>query len=186
MGNPRTLAKLWTFYPSGPPLQPIPSWNPNAEQPNNTIYQVLRENATQSIVTVSIGSLLGSIMLIMTINHIPRKQFLKWSFIWLAVLFAITGGSFFTVFHTNMHSVAIVLVALCHFSFNFGTLPLSPFKSMYSNPLTLHYHRSKYSHIYYSSRDIPHPISLYLPWHCCRQWKARLRHCSSYPALHCI
>jgi hypothetical protein len=46
-------------------------------------------------------------MLIMTINHIPRKQFLKWSFIWLAVLFAITGGSLFTVFHTNIHSVTM-------------------------------------------------------------------------------
>jgi PHS family inorganic phosphate transporter-like MFS transporter len=136
MGNPRTLAKLWTFYPSGPPLEPVPSWNPNAAQPNDTIYQVLRQNAIQNILTVCVGSLLGSILLIMTINHIPRTQFLKWSFICLAMLFAMTGGSFFSVFHTNMHAVTIVLVALCHFAFSFGTLYLSVSNLRYLNQLT--------------------------------------------------
>jgi len=121
MGNPRTLAKLWTFYPPGnPPLGPVPSWNPNPAKPNATIYQVLRENAKQNLITVCIGSLLGSILLIMIINHVPRRQFLMWSFAWLAVLFAITGGSFFSVFHTDFHAVSIVLIALCHFSFNIG------------------------------------------------------------------
>jgi MFS transporter, PHS family, inorganic phosphate transporter len=128
MGNPRTLAKLWTFYPSSQPLLPVPSWNPNPAQPNATIFEVLRENAKQNLITVCIGSLLGSILLIMIINYIPRKKFLMWSFIWLAILFAVTGGSFFSVFHTDFHAVSIVLVALCHFSFNLGDLT-NPFWS---------------------------------------------------------
>jgi PHS family inorganic phosphate transporter-like MFS transporter len=121
MGSPRTLAKLWTFYPPGnPPLIPVKSWNSNPAKPNATIYQVLKDDATQNLITVCIGSVLGSILLIMVINHVPRKQFLMWSFIWLAALFAITGGSFFSVFHTDLHAVSIVLIALCHFSFNLG------------------------------------------------------------------
>ena len=119
MGNPSTLAKLWTYNP-GKVLGEVPSWNPNAAQPDASIYEALRNNAVQNLVTVCAGSLAGCILLLLIIDYVPRKQFLVYSFIWLAVLFFVTGGSFFSVFHNDFHAASIVLVGLCHFSFNLG------------------------------------------------------------------
>ncbi|KAK4031646.1 hypothetical protein C8A01DRAFT_21176, partial [Parachaetomium inaequale] len=67
-----------------------------------------------------LGSLAGCMLLLLIVDYIPRKQFLTYSFVWLAALFFVTGGSFFAVFHNDFHAVTIVLVALCHFSFNLG------------------------------------------------------------------
>ena len=120
MGNPSTLAKLWTYNADGGHLGDVPSWNSNAARPDASIYDALRDNAIQNLITVCIGSLAGCIVLLMIIDYVPRKQLLTYSFVWLAVLFFITGGSFFAVFHNDFHAVTIVLVALCHFSFNLG------------------------------------------------------------------
>jgi MFS transporter, PHS family, inorganic phosphate transporter len=122
MGSPRIISKLWTYVPPGIPdtTKPVPSWQSNQVYPASNIYDVLRTNATQNLITVCIGSLTGSILLLLIINYVPRKQFLMYSFIWLAALFFVTGISFFSVFHTHNHAVSIVLVALCHFSFNLG------------------------------------------------------------------
>ncbi len=120
MGNPSTLAKLWTYNADGGHLGDVPSWNSNAARPDASIYDALRDNAIQNLITVCIGSLAGCIVLLMIIDYVPRKQFLTYSFVWLAVLFFITGGSFFAVFHNDFQAVTIVLVALCHFSFNLG------------------------------------------------------------------
>jgi PHS family inorganic phosphate transporter-like MFS transporter len=120
MGNPSTLAKLWTYYQAGEPLGDVPSWNPNAARPHASIFDALRDNAVQNLITVCIGSVSGCVLLLMIIDYVPRKQFLMYSCLWLAALFFITGGSFFAVFHNDLHAVSIVLVALCHFSFNLG------------------------------------------------------------------
>ncbi|KAK3303018.1 major facilitator superfamily domain-containing protein [Chaetomium strumarium] len=96
MGNLSTLAKLWTSF------------------------EALRDNAVQNLITVCIGSVSGCVMLLLLIDYVPRRQFLTYSFLWMAALFLVTGGSFFAVFHNDLHAVSIVLVALCHFSFNLG------------------------------------------------------------------
>jgi MFS transporter, PHS family, inorganic phosphate transporter len=120
MGNPSTLAKIWTYHQPDTPLGIVPSWNPNASRPDASIFEALRDNAVQNLITVCIGSMSGCLLLLLIIDYIPRKEFLMFSFIWLAALFFVTGGSFFSVFHNDFHAVTIVLVALCHFSFNLG------------------------------------------------------------------
>ncbi len=122
IGSPRTLAKIWTFNPSGKRLGSVPSWNPNPALPNATIYEVLRENAIQSLLTVNIANIFGSVLLVMVINYVPRKELHMWSFLWLSVLLFITGGSFFSVFHTDFHAVTIMFVAIINVSFNLGEL----------------------------------------------------------------
>lgn len=154
MGNPRTLAKIWT--PPGRNItENAASWLIDPSLPSASIFDVLEQGAKQSIITVSIGSLLGSILFVKFADYIPRKQFLLWSFLWLAVLFAITGGSFFGVFQTDAYAITIVLIALCHFSFNLGkrssheslrrTLTVLS-RSHRLIPLS----RRKYTHFYYS------------------------------------
>jgi PHS family inorganic phosphate transporter-like MFS transporter len=98
----------------------VPSWNTIPSHPEYSIYDVLLNNAIQNLATVCTGSLLGSILLLLIIDYIPRKEFLSYSFLWMAALFFVTGGSFFGVFQNDLHAVTIVLVALCHFSFNLG------------------------------------------------------------------
>ncbi|KAI1112284.1 MFS general substrate transporter [Nemania sp. NC0429] len=121
INSPRTLAKIWTDRPvPQDSLDKIATWNTNAAHPEYGIYQVLRENAVYNLATVCIGSVIGSILLILIIDYVPRKQFLTYSFLWLAALFIITGGSFFAVFHNDLHGITIVLIALCHFSLNLG------------------------------------------------------------------
>jgi PHS family inorganic phosphate transporter-like MFS transporter len=120
MGNPSTLAKLWTYNPAGTVHDNIPNWNPNDAKPHASIFEALRDNAVQSLITVCIGSVSGCVMLLLLIDYVPRRQFLMYSFIWMAALFFVTGGSFFAVFHNDLHAVSIVLVALAHFSFNLG------------------------------------------------------------------
>ncbi|KAK4031645.1 hypothetical protein C8A01DRAFT_41904, partial [Parachaetomium inaequale] len=53
MGNPSTLAKLWTYSPDKV-LGDVPSWNPNAARPGASIFDALRDNAVQNLITVCI------------------------------------------------------------------------------------------------------------------------------------
>ena len=130
MGNPSTLAKLWTGRrPSNDGVAgDVPSWNPNAARPEASIFEALRDNAVQNLATVCAGSLAGCALLLAVVDRVPRREFLAYSFVWLAALFFVTGGSFFAVFGggsgsgsgDNLHAVTIALIALCHFSFNLG------------------------------------------------------------------
>jgi PHS family inorganic phosphate transporter-like MFS transporter len=129
MGNPRTLATIWSTWNHSEDIPRPPSWNTNPTlglidssipKWNATIYDVLESNATQSIQTVSIASVIGSLFFIAAVNHVSRRRWLVWSFLSLAVLLIITGGTFAAVFHTQSHTVTVVLVAICHFLFNFG------------------------------------------------------------------
>lgn len=125
INNPHTLARLWASDPVHSNIKDVPNWVSDLTQISDdgvlpSIYQVLEENGRNSILTVSLGSIVGSIILIKVINYIPRKKVLSWSFLWLAALLAITGGSYFRAFHSDFHAVSIVLYALCQLSFNLG------------------------------------------------------------------
>jgi PHS family inorganic phosphate transporter-like MFS transporter len=121
INNPKVIAELWAYTT---PAQQVDAAKPlswvNPSAPNQTIYEVLRLDAIQSIITISVGSLLGSAILIKVINYIPRKSWLAWSFVGLAVLFAIVGGTYSTAKDSNLHALTITLYVLSQLLFNLG------------------------------------------------------------------
>lgn len=100
--NSRTLSTLWEEKRSG------------------NLYQDLLDSAKRSIVTVSIGSLAGSIILINVIDRIPRRKILMWSYLLLAFLLLVTGICFFKATDTRAYPLTIVMYALCQLAFNLG------------------------------------------------------------------
>ena len=121
INNPRVIAQIWSSQPvSNFTLAGgTPDWA-NPSDPDLSIYEVLRQDGIRSIITISIGSLLGSIILIKAINYIPRKSWLVWSFIGMTVLFAVVGGSYFRAANTDLHGLTITLYVLCQLLFNLG------------------------------------------------------------------
>jgi hypothetical protein len=68
-----------------------------------------------AVVTVSIDSLFGSVIVIAIIDHIPRKKILAWSFLLLAAFLLITGGLFMAL------GIALLLSYSTHFVRPFST-----------------------------------------------------------------
>jgi PHS family inorganic phosphate transporter-like MFS transporter len=97
----------------------IPDWQ-NPFHPGTNIYQELYRSAKEYILTISCGSLTGSVVLLLFVDYIPRKNWLVGSFIILAVLFAILGSFYATVEFTPRHWVTVTFYILCQFFFNVG------------------------------------------------------------------
>lgn len=74
---------------------------------------------------VSVGSIIGSALMIKLIDYVPRKKMLTWSFLWLGVLLAATGVCFLRTFESNLYGLTIALYVLCQISFNFGANTLT-------------------------------------------------------------
>lgn len=108
-----------------PDWETFPNWATDQTMPCNTIYDVLLEQAKQYLLTVSLSSIAGSIAFIYFANRIPRKQWLTASFLILAVLFMVAGGVYYGVAYTHGAPATVVLVAICHFAFNFGANTLT-------------------------------------------------------------
>jgi PHS family inorganic phosphate transporter-like MFS transporter len=122
INNPRVIAQIWSSQPvtNGTSLaNDTPDWQ-NPSDPNESIYEVLKQDGIRSIITISIGSMLGSIILIKMINYVPRKAWLTWSFVGMAVLFAVVGGTYFKAANSDLHALTIVLYVLCQLLFNLG------------------------------------------------------------------
>ncbi|OXV07485.1 hypothetical protein Egran_04750 [Elaphomyces granulatus] len=134
VNSPRNIATLWSQSDTVLNI-PIPDWISDPSSVNSSssanssssvvpsypaIYQVLMQNGKQSILTVSIGSLIGSLIIIKTINYFPRKTIFAWSFLLVAVLLLITGGTYLATFQTGQHAITIVLYGLCQLFFNLG------------------------------------------------------------------
>ncbi|KAK7714860.1 hypothetical protein SLS57_006931 [Botryosphaeria dothidea] len=136
MGNPRTLAKLWIKNSERVNRvveynNTVPTWNVLApatiypDNGGNTIYATLVEATKRSMITVSIGSILGSLVFILAGDYMPRRQALTFSFVILGTLFAVTGGVIFGTNDSGFHSISIVLVGLIYFIFNLGANTLT-------------------------------------------------------------
>jgi MFS transporter, PHS family, inorganic phosphate transporter len=140
IGNPRQIQAIWAKYNhtailGWPYSRPGPSYAdfsngtfPDWENPFNpdtNMYQELYSNALKYTITVSIGSILGSVILIMLINRIYQKLWLVRSFFVLCILFMITGATLSQVEFTSARVVTIIFYMLCQFFFNFGTWQLS-------------------------------------------------------------
>lgn len=97
-----------------------PSWQTDPTKPCHTIYDVLLDQAKQYLLTVSLSSLVGSFCFVFASNRFRRRGWLTTSFLVLAAMFVVTGGVYYGVNHSSGAPAAVVLVALCHFLFNFG------------------------------------------------------------------
>ncbi|OAA53757.1 Major facilitator superfamily domain, general substrate transporter [Niveomyces insectorum RCEF 264] len=103
----------------------LPIWQTDASIPCNTIYDVLIQQAKQYLLTVSLASISGSACFIFAANRLRRRQWLTTSFIVLFFLFIVTGAVYYGVNHTSRAPATVVLVAICHFVFNFGANTLT-------------------------------------------------------------
>jgi MFS transporter, PHS family, inorganic phosphate transporter len=120
INSPKTLAALWEepYPPCADPT--ITVCQIQSQLSPDTFYRLLIANARRSIVTVSVGSIVGSIILIFMIDRIRRRKLLIISFLALAATLAITGISFFTAHHTPEHPITITLFVICNLIFNLG------------------------------------------------------------------
>lgn len=124
INNPRLLARLWASSKPGSNLANLPAWMSEPSpldasgNPTVSIYSVLMNNAERAMISVSIGSVIGSLLLIKIINYVPRRRFLYWSFLGLAILLAATGISFLETFRTSAYGVTLMLYILCQVFFN--------------------------------------------------------------------
>jgi PHS family inorganic phosphate transporter-like MFS transporter len=84
------------------------------------MYKVNQENAVHAMIAFSIGSVLGGLLLIKVIPYLPRRKFLIWSFVGLAILCAATGVSYLKTFRTPFFGVTLMLFILCQLFFNLG------------------------------------------------------------------
>ncbi|KAK3324856.1 major facilitator superfamily domain-containing protein [Apodospora peruviana] len=96
------------------------SWRTDPDQ-TKTISQILEQNAIRSMLVVSIGSLLGNFALVCIIDRFRRKRILIVTFVFLGVLFAITGSTLYASFQAGQsHLVTIIFFGVMHFFFTVG------------------------------------------------------------------
>jgi PHS family inorganic phosphate transporter-like MFS transporter len=72
------------------------------------------------MISVSIGSLIGSLVLIKVINYLPRRKFLYWSFLGLAILITATGITSLYTFQKSTWGITLMLYILTQLMFNLG------------------------------------------------------------------
>jgi PHS family inorganic phosphate transporter-like MFS transporter len=127
INTPRFLAKLWASSKANPAVKDIPSWlsdpatwNPATSTATTDIYHVLLTNARNAMISVSIGSIIGSLVLIKIIPHIPRTKWLSYSFAVTGLFLAATGVAFLKTFETGAFGVTLMLYIIVQFLFNVG------------------------------------------------------------------
>jgi PHS family inorganic phosphate transporter-like MFS transporter len=119
IGDPRIIAQIWASSLASDNAAGLPMWG-NPADPTLSIYDVLYQDSLHYIITISLGSLLGSIVLLKAIDYVPRKAALAWGFLALGGAFAIAGGIYSTVVYTNLHAFLITFYALLQLLFNLG------------------------------------------------------------------
>ncbi|KAF4967261.1 hypothetical protein FSARC_5173 [Fusarium sarcochroum] len=95
-------------------------WNKDYWNENNTISNMIEQNALRSMVIVSIGSLLGSFGSILIIDFFRRKVILISTFLVITVLLAIAGGTLLNRQADEPHYAAVICYGILQFIFNLG------------------------------------------------------------------
>ena len=117
MNNPATIAKILNESPSNS-TTPL-AWNVE-DNANKTIFQLLMDIATNALIVVSIGAVVGGAGLIYAISHFNRKKMQMWGFLALTALFIVIGATFPTISPGSFHGVTTTLFVICQIFFNFG------------------------------------------------------------------
>ncbi|KAI0555920.1 major facilitator superfamily domain-containing protein [Xylaria curta] len=120
--NPKTISAIWLPAPTNASLMvnSTAQCGTDITQQSSAIYRTLQENFVHNIITISIGALPGSVIILSAIDHVPRVTWMMWTFVALAALFAVNGSTLFIAFQTDKHALTIVLYVLAQLVFNLG------------------------------------------------------------------
>ena len=118
LSSPKAISKIW-YNGEHSASAVAPTWDvtySNSSYPDAVIFDILITSAWHSLVVGSVGAMIGSIALVLAIDHFNRKR-LQWSmFIVLGVLFVITGGTY----RIGNNGVTMMLYIICQICFYFG------------------------------------------------------------------
>ncbi|KAK8140018.1 hypothetical protein PG984_000084 [Apiospora sp. TS-2023a] len=130
LDSPKTISTIWlsgrppysnlTNVGDACPSSNTSTWKADPSQPDISIYNMLKQDSIRNIETISSGTLLGSVVVLLAIDYLPRVTWMAWTFVALAGLFAINGGTFFVTFETDLHALTITLYVLAQVLFNLG------------------------------------------------------------------
>ncbi|KAL4803064.1 major facilitator superfamily domain-containing protein [Aspergillus unguis] len=114
LSSPQFLAKTWdSLNLSGP----APPWMTD-DTGNTDIYTMFRDTSIHALIILNTGSLVGGILLLLTIGHLDRQVLQKFSFLALAAHFIALGTVFITT--QSEGPLAVALYILGQILFNFG------------------------------------------------------------------
>lgn len=119
LDTPRTLAKIFGASPSDSTPHPF-DWNSGFGSQDQNIYDALLGDAKRALYTIPISGITGSVVFICLVNYIPRVIVLRWTFVALAIVFALAGSTLTNVYETNNHSLTVVFYAFALCILNFG------------------------------------------------------------------
>jgi len=123
LDNYRILAQIWASSPPTRIPSPLPAWSDGQTEffvLGQEIYDILHKLSLHSIITISIGSIVGFIALLRLINQLHRSELLAiWSLV-MAILFAITAGISLKEISSTTTAAKISLYVLCNFAFYLG------------------------------------------------------------------
>ena len=84
-----------------------------------SVYESLSGNSKHTLVMVSIGTVVGGLLMIKLVKYVSPKVIQFWGFVVLFVLFIATGSAWTTLLD-NSRSGLIILYVLSHIAFNLG------------------------------------------------------------------
>ena len=116
---PQTMAKIWEGAYSFAGQPQLRLWDTDYGNNKPNIYSILLSDGVRSLITSSIGAILGAVILIFTIERCNRKRLQYVGFGVLTVLFIIIGGSYQTTIK-RYRGVTITLYVLTQICFSFG------------------------------------------------------------------
>ncbi|KAI1358569.1 major facilitator superfamily domain-containing protein [Xylaria arbuscula] len=117
LDNPDTISAIWQ---SDTQSSGVDVSTTKDNDRDIKIYQRLHDNIVQNIATISSGTLPGSIIILLAIDYVPRVTWMMWTFVALAALFAVNGGTFFIAFESDKHTLTIILYVLAQVVSNLG------------------------------------------------------------------
>jgi len=122
LDNPRTIATIWLSRPTdrGSGLSCEDMWKADPSQPDITIYNMLKQDTIRNMITISTGTVTGSVIILLVIDYIPRVTWMGCWFLALAGLFLINGSTFFVAYESDTHALTITLYVLAQAMFNLG------------------------------------------------------------------
>lgn len=125
VNEPLVLAHVWNNHLAATSNSRLLDWG-DPSLLYRSVHQTLKQDAINSLIVVSTGSMAGSIALILGIDFVSRKTLFVWSFLGLAVLFAITGGFLFKTPPTNLQVLKPTLYILTQIVSNIGEPSVVP------------------------------------------------------------